>query len=101
MKLTKKIQVKNLEHDRSIVERLVEENITGKLDSYLRRYKEGTVCSLTVSVSGNKKGNFSGSVMLDADGAVYRSERDDYKNLDDLVNHLFDHIKEQLSKSKR
>ncbi|MFZ4461762.1 MAG: hypothetical protein ACOYN2_04510 [Patescibacteria group bacterium] len=36
---------------------------------------------------------------MDADGVLYRSERDDYKNLDDLINHLFDHIKEQLSKA--
>ncbi|MFZ4461763.1 MAG: hypothetical protein ACOYN2_04515 [Patescibacteria group bacterium] len=40
MNLTKKILVKNVEHDRSIIERLVDENVTGKLDSYLRRYKE-------------------------------------------------------------
>lgn len=40
MNLTKKLLVKNLEHDRPVVERLVSENIAGKLDSYLRRYKE-------------------------------------------------------------
>jgi hypothetical protein len=34
------------------------------------------------------------------DGQAYRFEREDYKNLDDLVNHLFDHFKEALSKDK-
>lgn len=40
MLLEKKIYVKNLEHDRPVIERLVEENLGGKLDSYLRRFKE-------------------------------------------------------------
>jgi hypothetical protein len=98
MLLQKKIQISKIENDRPVIERIVEENITGKLDAYLKRFKEGTECALDVRVEGNKKGNFSGSVQLDADGVRYRSERDDYKKLDDLINHLFDHIKEQLSK---
>lgn len=101
MLLQKKIQVSKLENDREVIERLVDENVEGKLDSYLRKYKEGTECDLIVHVSGNKKGNFNGSVQLDADGATYRSEREDYKKLDDLINHLFDHVKEQLSKKNK
>jgi len=34
------------------------------------------------------------------DGNSFRYEREDYKNLDDLINHLFDHFKETLSKAK-
>lgn len=101
MLLQKKIQISKLENDRPVIERLVEENITGKLDAYLRKFKEGTECSLDVCVSGNKKGNFEGSIQLDANGVRYRAERDDYKKLDDLINHLFDHIKEQLSKRNK
>ncbi len=101
MLLQKKIHITKIENDRSVVERLVDENIAGKLDSYLKKYKEGTKCSLVVTVSGDKKGKFIGSVNLDADGIVYRAEREDYKKLDDLVNHLFDHIKEQLSKKTK
>ena len=37
MKLEKKIQLKKLEHDRNVVERLVEENLSGKLDKYLNK----------------------------------------------------------------
>jgi hypothetical protein len=54
-----------------------------------------------VTVSGDKKGKFAGSVHLEADGITYRAEREDYKKLDDLVNHLFDHIKEQISKKTK
>ncbi len=101
MLLQKKIHLTKLDNDCEVVERLVDENIAGKLDSYLKKFKEGTKCSLVVSISGTKKGTFNGSVQLDADGGVYRSERDDYKKLDDLVNHLFDHVKEQLSKRSK
>jgi hypothetical protein len=101
MLLQKKIQISKLENDRSVVERIVDENIAGKLDAYLRKFKEGTECALEIRISGNKKGNFCGSIQLDADGTKYRSERDDYKKLDDLINHLFDHIKEQLSKKRK
>jgi hypothetical protein len=31
------------------------------------------------------------------DWDVFRYERNDYKNLDDLINNLFDHFKEELS----
>ena len=101
MLLQKKIHLTKLDHDREVIERLVEENIAGKLDSYLKKFKEGTKCSLVVSIASNKKGNFEGSVQLDADGGIYRSERDSYKKLDDLINHLFDHVKEQLSKRSK
>jgi hypothetical protein len=36
--------------------------------------------------------------MINLDGKSYRYERADYKKLDDLINHLFDHLKEELSK---
>ena len=101
MLLHKKIHLSKIEHDKEVIERLVDENIQWKLDSYLKKYKEGTKCTLTVNVAWNKKGNFNGSIQLDADGGMFRSEREDYKKLDDLVNHLFDHIKEQLSKKSK
>jgi hypothetical protein len=37
MELKKKIQLKNLEHDKGVVDRLVEENLSGKLDKYLQK----------------------------------------------------------------
>ena len=45
----------------------------------------------------DKKGLFNGKLMakLDIDEFIY--EREDYENLDDLVNNLFKHLKETLS----
>ena len=58
MLLQKKIHLTKLDHDREVIERLVDENVSGKLDSYLKKFKEGTKCSLVVNVASNKKGNF-------------------------------------------
>jgi hypothetical protein len=41
---------------------------------------------------------FNAKLQIALDGNHFRYEREDYKNLDDLVNHLFDHFKEELSK---
>lgn len=101
MLLQKKIHLSKVENDKEVIERLVDDNIHWKLDSYLKKYKEGTKCLITVNITGNKKWNFNGSIQLDADGGMFRAEREDYKKLDDLINHLFDHIKEQLSKKSK
>jgi hypothetical protein len=37
MRLEKKIQLKNLEHDKEVIERLLDENLSGKLDKYLKK----------------------------------------------------------------
>ena len=49
------------------------------------------------TVDKNKKGLFDASVQATLDGKSFRFEREDYKNLDDLINHLFDHFKQALS----
>jgi len=39
MNLQKKINLKNLDNDKQVIDRLVEENLTGKLDNYLQKFK--------------------------------------------------------------
>ena len=40
---------------------------------------------------------FDATLQVNLDGDSFRYSREDYKNLDDLINHLFDHLKEKLS----
>ena len=98
MNLVKRIRVRNLENDRTVVERLVDENISGKLDAYLQKFKgddaEGTI---NVTIESDKKGLFRGSLQATLHTFSFHFEREDYKKLDDLVNHLFEHLKEELS----
>ena len=53
--------------------------------------------SIEVKIDKNKKDLFDWVIQANLDGKSFRYERDDYKNLDDLINNLFDHFKEELS----
>lgn len=99
MELQVKIHVDaHLEESREVIDRLVEANLNNKLDSYLKKFnKDDAEGTLELTLEKNKKGEFNGKVQATFDGNSFRSEREDFKNLDDLVNHLFDHIKVQLA----
>jgi hypothetical protein len=97
MKLEKKIQLKNLEHDKEVIDRLVNENLTGKLDKYLKKLDGDDVeAEISLVLEENKIGKFNGTLNVSIDGKTFHYEREDFKKLDDLVNHLFDHLKEDL-----
>lgn len=91
----------DLKTSKEVIERLTSDNISAKLDNYLNKYKkEDSTWEIKVSVEKNKKWLFNWTISASLDWDSYRSEREDFKNLDDLINHLFDHIKEQLSDKK-
>lgn len=98
MKLEKKIQLKNLEHDRNVVERLVEENLSGKLDKYLQKLDGDDVEGNISLVLETSKVGFNGTLNVSIDGKSFHYAREDYKKLEDLINHLFDHLKEDIGK---
>lgn len=87
-----------VENSKEVVERLVEHNMETKLDQYIEKFKkEDAQGRIEVVVDKNKKWLFDAKIQAQLDGKIFRFEREDYKNLDDLVNHLFDHFKEALS----
>lgn len=91
-----------LKASKEVVERIVNDNISSKLDNYLNKFKkEDSEGFIKVTVNKNKKWLFDWNVNAVFDWETYRSEREDFKNLDDLINHLFDHIKWQLSDEKK
>ena len=97
MKLERKIQLKNIKHDKEVVDRLVDENLSGKLDKYLQKMDGDNVeGEISLVLEGNKIGRFNGTLNVRIDGKSFHYAREDYKKLDDLINHLFDHLKEDL-----
>jgi hypothetical protein len=50
-----------------------------------------------LNIEKNKKWLFNWKLKIKVDWKSFIYEREDYKNLDDLINHLFDHFKEELS----
>jgi len=87
------------ETSKDVVERLVKENLDHKVSAYLKKYEdkadaEGTI---ELTVEKNKKDLFNAKLIANLDTDSFIFEREDYENLDDLVNNLFKHLKEELS----
>ncbi len=101
LKIQKNLQKIKTE-DHGAIDRLIEANVSGKLDSYLKRYtkEEGAEVRLSLVLEENKKGEFDGSLRIQADGRDFASKREDFRSLEDLVNHLFDHVKIQMADAK-
>lgn len=99
MEIQVKIHIWNeLTDSKEVVERLVWENLNNKLDHYLNKFdKKDAEGTIELTVDKNKKSLFDAKIQANLDGQTFRFEREDYKNLDDLINHLFDHFKESLS----
>ncbi|EKE26003.1 MAG: hypothetical protein ACD_4C00478G0001 [uncultured bacterium (gcode 4)] len=94
------INAKWLENDKDAIDRLVNENMNWKLDQYLQKFEwDDKVCDLKLTLKKNKKSLFNGILQVIVDWKIFRYEREDYKKLDDLINHFFDHFKEELANS--
>ena len=100
MTLEKKIQVVGLtEIQKEIVEQLFYYNLEKKMSSYINKFDwKDQEWEIWLTVEQNKKWLFNAKMQIDIDGRDYRYEREDYININDLINHLFDHFKEALSK---
>jgi len=97
MKLQVKVNVNN-DTSKEVVERLVNENLKNKLDNYLKKFEgQNKEWTIEMKIEKNKKDLFNAILNVNLDGNTFRYSREDYKNLDDVINHLFDHLKEELS----
>lgn len=89
---------KEVSESKEVIERLVNENIENKLDSYIKKFdKEDSEWIIDIKID-KSEWLFSGKIVANLDGNSYVFEREDYKNLDDLINNLFEKFKEKLSK---
>lgn len=77
----------------------IEKNLSWKLDSYIKKHEEpNSPVRVDVTVGKEKDGEYHGKIILHVGPKMYRSERENFSKLDDLVNHLFTHIKDQMAK---
>ena len=89
----------DLYESKEVIERLVEENISKKLDHYLKKFnKPDAEGIIEVFADKNKKWLFDAKLIANLDGQDFIYKREDYKHLDDVINHIFEHFKEALSK---
>jgi len=97
-----KVQIhlnEEMENDKEVVDRLVETNLNTKISAYLKKYedKKDAEGKINLKIEKNKKALFNGKLIADLDKDQFVFEREDYENLDDLINNLFKHLKEELS----
>lgn len=100
MELQVKLHIWNdLVDSKEVVERLVNENLKNKLDNYLNKFndKDDAEGTIELTVDKNSRGLFDAKLNINLDGKFFRYAREEFKKLDDLVNHLFDHFKEELA----
>ena len=69
------------------------------MSGYLRKFdgKDDAEGRIELFVSANASHRFDAKLVVNLDGESFRFEREDYHKLDDLINHLFKHLKEALS----
>lgn len=85
------------ENEREFLENETRKWISGKLDSYLKKYtKEGDKTRVEVWFTRGKKW-FSGKIHLVVSGRAFHTERENFEKLEDLVSHLFTHLKDQMA----
>lgn len=100
MELQVRIQLSDtIEHNKEVIDRLVKANLDNKVSAYLKKYegKKDAEGIIELKLDKNKKDLFNGKLIVNLDNDSYVYEREDYENLDDLVNNLFKHLKEELS----
>lgn len=88
----------NLQSD---LKKLIQYNIDHKLDTYLKSYHPDAECDIDVSLDKIRQSLYIWSLNVKLDGQWYYFDIDQdtpFKNPEDLISHLFTHLKEKMSK---
>lgn len=87
------------EYDREVIHRLVN-TAMGKVDSYLKKYENKPDATVRIEffIKKNVDDSFHGKLRAHIDGETILFDRENFRKLDDLINHAFQHLKEQLAK---
>lgn len=93
------LHAEQFENEKEFLQKEIEKNVSGKLDSYIRPHLSDENDSIRVEAFFERaKTGFDGKIILTLPDATIRSSREGFEKLDDLVSHLFTHIKTQLTK---
>jgi hypothetical protein len=85
--------------ERDSISIIIDKNLQGKIDSYIKKHnKADESVRVEITLKREKDTKASGKLVITIAGKSYRSERENFDNVHDLVNHLFTHLKDQLAK---
>ncbi len=92
------IHANDFQNEMEFIKKEIEKNLSGKLDAYIRKTaKEDDSIRTELTLIRDKQW-LTGKLEVSFPWSAFRSSRDNYTKLDDLLNHLFIHIKEQMAK---
>ncbi|MBC7503731.1 hypothetical protein H7169_02070 [Candidatus Gracilibacteria bacterium] len=92
------LHANDLQDKSAMIYHEIDKNIIGKLDAYIRKtVKEGDKIRIELTLIRDKIG-ITGKLIISFPGGIYRSARENFLKLEDLINHLFSHVKEQMGK---
>ena len=82
------------------IEDLLKRWFKQKLDRYIKKYADPNdlQAHLNINIKRNSKGLYDWNFNFKIWNKYIIYKREDFKNVIDLVNHFFDHVKEELSK---
>jgi len=89
------------EDKQAIILDLVAKNFEGKMDAYLKQigHKPDAEIHLNYKIQQNKQGRYESNFLFTLDGKQFSyTNKVAFKYVEDLVNHVFLHFKETLSK---
>lgn len=84
----------------SDIEALVVDNLQNKMDAYLNKVlsKKDSEGLIDIRITKNKQEKYEGSFEFVLDGIKYMYQNNSpFRDVIDLVNHAFDHLKETLA----
>lgn len=88
--------------DKEFVKEIVQKNIAGKLDSYLKKVlkgKEDAEVSIKYTITYHEESKkYDADFIFKYDGEDFIYKKEGFKILSDLINHAFQHFKENLSR---
>lgn len=99
MQLQVILHADQFENEKEFLQREIVKNMNGKLDSYIAKHLtlENDIVRIEAYFDRAKNG-FDGKLNLTLPDTTIRSSREGFERLDDLVSHLFTHLKTQLAR---
>jgi hypothetical protein len=90
------LHIPDFSNEREFIENEVHKFLGGKLDTYLKKMLHGDEkLRVELTLTRDKQGT-TGKLIVSTLQKTLRSERENFAKLDDLIAHLFTHIKDQL-----
>lgn len=101
MNISTILHANDFANEKEFLQKEIDKNLSGKLDSYIIPHLNNENDNVRLEAFFERaKDGFHGKLILTLPDITIRSSRENFEKLDDLVSHLFTHLKTQLANKK-